>query len=244
MRAKRGVLLIGVAVTLALLVGSTALWAKQEGKGKNKYLPNEIPMTADFTDDMNDGIKSDGKIDPDPGYDDGVEGVRAVLVGARNFVLDTRNSPSRSFRVDLAGCWAAENQEIPTELLDEPIVVNFFSTARLIDNNGDLVEDRLLGMAVDDKTFLRSDAQVFFAIGDTQYFVRFDPDSDKGGDSEHVHITRLLADVWAIGSEGMASLLSQPLKGRPKTTLVANCMMPFELIVGCVNPEDCPAPTP
>ncbi len=39
MRAKRGVLLIGVAVTLALLVDSTALWAKQEGKGERD--PND-----------------------------------------------------------------------------------------------------------------------------------------------------------------------------------------------------------
>ncbi len=58
-------------------------------------------MTADFTDDPSDGIKSDGAVYAV--YEDGVDGVRAVLVGARNFVLDTRNS-SRSFRVDLAGC--------------------------------------------------------------------------------------------------------------------------------------------
>ncbi len=164
MRAKRGVLLIGVAVTLALLLGSTALSAKQEGKGKKGRLPNEIPMTANFRDDPSDRIKSDREIDADPVvYDDGVERVRAVLVGARNFVLDTRNSLSRSFLVELAGC--------DPEMV-APIEVNFFSTARLIDDAGNLVEDRLLGMAVGD-TF-GSDAQVFFAISDTQYFVRFD----------------------------------------------------------------------
>ncbi len=237
MRAKRGVLLIGVAVTLALLLGSTALSAKQQGKGKNKYLPNEIPMTADFRDDTNDGIKSDGAVY----YEDGVEGVRAVLVGARNFVLDTRNSLSRSFLVDLTSfpvdptlCMVAAGQTIPPELLGAPIEVNFFSTARLIDDDGNLVEDRLLGMAVGD-TF-DSDAQMFFAIGDTQYFVRFDQYSN------HVQITRELADVWRIESGGMASLLSQPLKGRPTTTLVANCMMPFKLTVGCMTSGDCPTP--
>ncbi len=246
MRAKRGVLLIGVAVTLVLLLGSTALSAKQEGKGKKGRLPNEIPMTANFRDDPSDRIKSDREIDADPVvYDDGVERVRAVLVGARNFVLDTRNS-SRSFRVELAGC----EPEIPAELLVEPIVVNFFSTSRLIDDDGDLVEDRLLGMAVGDA--VRSDAQVFFAFDDTQYFVRFDPDSDKGGDSDHVQITRPLPDEWDIESgylddeifRDIASLLSQPIRGRPKTTLVADCMMPFELTVVCVNSEDCPTPTP
>ncbi len=242
MRAKRGVLLIGVAVTLALLLGSTALSAKQEGKGKKGRLPNEIPMTADFTDDTSDAITSD---DGEP-YVDGMDRVRAVLVGARNFVLDTRNSP-RSFHVELAVELADCDSEIPPELLG-PIVVNFFSTARLIDDAGNLVEDRLLGMAVGEA--FRSDAQVFFVIGDTQYFVRFDPDSDKGGDSDHVQITRLSADVWAIESgyldaeifRDTASLLSQPIRGRPKTTLVADCMMPFELMVVCVNPEDCPTP--
>ena len=175
MRAKRGVLLIGVAVTLVLLLGSTALSAKQEGKGKNKYLPNEIPMTATFLDrvDPSDGITSD---DGRP-YVDGMDRVRAVLVGARNFVLDTRNSLSRSFLVDLAGCVAAAGQTIPDEIIQgNPFEVNFFSTARLIDDAGNLVEDRLLGMAVGDK--FRSDAQVFFATGDTQYFVRFDQYSD------------------------------------------------------------------
>ncbi len=209
-------------------------------------LPNEIPMTAEFRDDLpSDGITSD---DGEP-YVDGMDGVRAVLVGTRNFVLDTRNS-LRSFRVDLAGadCAAAEDQVIPPELLVEPIVVNFFSTSRLIDDDGDLVEDRLLGMAVGDA--FRSDAQVFFAFDDTQYFVRFDPDSDKGGDSDHVQITRPLPDEWDIESgylddeifRDIASLLSQPIRGRPKTTLVADCMMPFELMVVCVNPEDCPTP--
>ncbi len=227
MRAKRGVLLIGVAVTLALLLGSTALSAKQEGKGKKGRLPNEIPMTADFTDDPSDRITSDRG----GSYVDGMDRVRAVLVGARNFVLDTRNSP-RSFHVELAVELADCDSEIPTELL-APIEVNFFSTAGLIDDAENLVEDRLLGMDVGD-TF-DSDAQVFFAISDTQYFVRFDQYSN------HVQITRQSTDVWHIESVGRASLLSQPLKGRPTTTLVANCMMPFELTVGCVT-EGCPAP--
>ncbi len=231
MRAKRGVLLIGVAVTLALLLGSTALSAKQEGKGKKGRLPNEIPMTANFRDDPSDRIKSDREIGADPVvYDDGVERVRAVLVGARNFVLDTRNSP-RSFHVELAVELADCDSEIPTELL-APIEVNFFSTAGLIDDDGNLVEDRLLGMAMGD-TF-DSDAQMFFAISDTQYFVRFDQYS------HHVQITRQSTDVWRIESVGRPSLLSQPLKGRPTTTLVADCKMPFELTVGCIG--DCPTP--
>jgi hypothetical protein len=231
MRAKRGVLLIGVAVTLALLVGSTALWA--QGKGNKGKLPDEIPMTATFTDDASDGITSDVVDKP---YVDGKNGVRAVLVGARNFVLDTRNSP-RSFHVNFADDCADE--------LDGP--VNFFSTSRLIDGDGNLVEDRLLGMAVDDS--FRSDAQAFFVFDDTQYFVRFDPDYDKGGaSSDHVQITRLSPVEWNIdagytvdGSD-TASLLSWPIKGRPKTTFVADCEMPFELMVECVNSEDCPVP--
>ncbi len=76
---------------------------------------------------------------------------------------------------------------------------------------------------------------MFFAIGDTQYFVRFDPNNDYGGASAYVLITRTSNTSWVIqsGVDSTASLLSQPLKGNPVITWVADCSMPFELDVAC-----------
>lgn len=216
-----------IAVTLAVLVGPSNIWAGNASK--------EIPMKGTFRDLTTDGIRSDGH-SPSSTYSNGTDSVRAVLVPAGNFVLDTRNSPSRNFILDFGSgsdCTTALGKQ------HQVVEVEFFSTAQLIDNNGNLVDGRLLGMPV--RATYRSDAQVFFAIGDTQYFVRFDPSNDGGHNSAYVLITRKSDTSWVIqtgvsqtsSASSTASLLSQPLNGKPVITWVADCSMPFELDVAC-----------
>ena len=206
-----------LAVTLAVLVTSSNLWA-----AKGTGLPGEIPMDATF-------VNLGSGIEPDAGgtYVNGTDSVRAVLVSIRNFVLDTRNSQPRFFVLDFgqtSACVAKLGQQL--------VPVDFFSTSQLIDDSGNLVNGALLGMPPG--ATYRSAAQVFFAIGDTQYFLRFDPNNDFGGSSAYVWITRT-ATNWVIqtGADSRASLLSQPLKGKPVVTWVADCSMPFELAVAC-----------
>lgn len=200
-----------VVVALALLMGSGDFAAAMKS--------NEIPMNATFRDDTSDGLRSDtGK-----SYVNGTEGVRAVLVDVGNFVLDTRES-LRSIVLDFGG----------TPCLGEKTVLTrFFSTARLIDNKGNLVEGRLLGMPLG--ATYKSAAQAFFTIGDTQYFLRFDPNNDYDGFSEYVFITRTDDVSWVIATTttGTASLLKQPLRGNPTITFVADCQMPFRLDIAC-----------
>ena len=208
-----------LAATLAVLVTSSNLWA-----AKGTGLPGEIPVNATFADAVasSGGIRSDGQ----GIYFNGADSVRAVLTSIRNFVLDTRNSPPRFFVLDFGSTACATT-------LERVVDVDFFSTSQLIDNSGNLVNGRLLGMPLG-ATF-RSTAQVFFAIRDTQYFLRFDPTNDFGGSSAYVLITRTDATHWVIqtDADSTASLLRQPLTGKPVITWVADCSMPFELAVAC-----------
>lgn len=220
---KHRLLAVAIAITLGVVWVSSDLWA-----AKKPNSPGEIPMTATFRDLEGDGIESDKGGD----YVNGVDGVRAVLVSIRNFVLDTRNSP-RFFSLDFTGTACVQAVGLSV------VAADFFSTGRLIDDGGNLVDGRLLGMPVG--AMFSSVAQANFAVGDTGYFLRFDP-ADGG---EYVQVTRgPEAHQWVIeaGPRVAAALLSHSLTGRPVTTHVATCEMPFRLDVVCQKAGDCPAP--
>jgi len=218
---KHRLLTVMIAITLGVLWVSSDL-----GAAKKPGPTGEIPMTATFGDTEADGLTSDGNGD----YVNGVGGVRAVLVSAGNFVLDTRDS-MRSFGLHFPSACA-------TEVGGGDVTVEFFSTAQLNAEGG------LLGMTLNLPR--SSDASVFFSLEGSQYFVRFDPDGDFGGSSVAVQITRTASDRWEIVPEpsATASLLKQPLRGKPVITWVADCAIPFTLTITCNNSSDCPLPSP
>ena len=161
-------------------------------------------------------------------YSDGVDNIRAVFLCIGNPVLDTRDSnPVRgvvldfSDAVDGASPFAGDSVETTA----------FFSTSQATDTeSGELIEDRLLGMAEGQI------AETFFAVnfsdGGVSYRVRFNPNAYDG--TTKIDVERTGANSWTIsaGEEDVAALVSlAKVRGKTKETVLGHFHMAFSLTV-------------
>lgn len=182
--------------------------------------PSQIPMTAEFRDDVSlpDRIMSDG-LGP---YVHGVGQVKAILDGRGDFDLDTNASGKPALR--LLSLDFTVPASCPASGCQPPFATGSEDAYMSTGAGG------LPNMAIGAST--RSKLQVSFSSGgNLQWFVRFDP--SQYPDTSSVLVTRLDVNSWTIeaGATDTAKLLSAPTSGKLVLTDRGNYFLPFRVVI-------------